>query len=138
MTYQSSMRVESGLRLVEPLGRDDDQIGLAAQFLFHLRERVGRDPGEGQVFVDAVIDQLVFAQRAGDQRGRRIENEVDGPRESQQTHLAYDLPAKEMPVEFARAPPSVGRYRQRVEREDISFALRDRLEGRRQFPERAR
>src|SRR5215510_15470490 len=119
MTYQSSMRVESGFRLVEPLGRDYDQIGLAAQFLFHLRERVGRDPGEGQVFVDAVIDQLVFAQRAGDQRGRRIENEVDGPRESQSPHRAFDLPAKKTPVEFPRPSPSVGRDYQRVEREDI-------------------
>ena len=87
------------LRLVQPLCRRHHQISPMQKLLFKPGQRLPLHAREGGVFVHAVIDDALFAERPGDHGGGGIEQPVNRPLQDEPEHRPLHLKAKPSGVE---------------------------------------
>jgi hypothetical protein len=94
MPHKHGLRVNFALCHAQGLGRDYHQMRLAKELLFQVEHRLGLYPRKGGILVDALINQQLFSQLAGNHGGGRIKHPIDRPLEAQPLHGPLDLPAQ--------------------------------------------
>src|SRR5215204_3396622 len=118
VTNNESVRVKFLFVGEKFFGGNNDEIGFFEKIFLNFFESRSRTRKSG-VFVDAVINQIFFAELSGEKSSGRIENHIYRLLKIEIFHRFFDLADEKFPIEFSDSFVSVSRNRERIQNENI-------------------